>query len=101
MLAELIVDFLYGREACFCPVGWWLQSHYDYFINIPFKIKISTFICKLFLMRLTLMFLSIRSAVAKAQKSQVLAGAPAEAEARVYHGDVMILALTMDEDAES
>ncbi|KAJ7008302.1 hypothetical protein NC653_007096 [Populus alba x Populus x berolinensis] len=52
---------------------------------------------------LILMFRSIRSAVAKAQKSQVLAGAPAEAEAeaRVYHGDVMILALTMDADAGS
>jgi len=36
------------------------------------------------------MVCSIRSAVAKAQKSQVLAGAPAEAEARVYHGLILV-----------
>jgi hypothetical protein len=38
------------------------------------------------------MFRSIRSAVAKAQKSQVLAGAPAEAEAeaRVDHGLILV-----------
>jgi hypothetical protein len=43
---------------------------------------------------LILMFRSIRSAVAKAQKSQVLAGAPAEAEAeaeaRVDHGLILV-----------
>ena len=42
--------------------------------------------------RLIVMFFCIRNALAKAPKSAVLAGAPgiAEAEARVYHGLILI-----------